>query len=67
MVFSDSIFQEFPDTGISIGSYIGFYKGRPIDPWTYVSGPVTQSGAESEYNAACTSVMALAHFRMVNN
>ena len=30
-----------------------------------VPGPVAQSSAESEYNAACTAGMALAHFRML--
>ena len=37
----------------------------PIDHGTHVPGTVAQSGAESEYNAACTSGMALAHFRML--
>ena len=30
-----------------------------------MTGPVSQSGAESEYNAACTAGMALVHFRML--
>ena len=30
-------------------------------------GPVALSSAESEYNAACTAAMALAHFRMLKN
>ena len=30
-----------------------------------MTAPVAQSSAESEYNAACTSGMALAHFRML--
>ena len=41
-----------------------FYQGVPIDHGTYVPGPVSQSSAESEYNAACTTGMALANFRM---
>ena len=32
---------------------------------THVPGPVAQSSAENEYNAACTTGMALAHFRML--
>ena len=55
----------FPDTGRSIGSYIILYQGGPIDHGTHVPGPVSQSSAESEYNAACTVGMALAHFRML--
>ena len=32
---------------------------------THVPVPVAKSSAESEYNAACTAGMALAHFRML--
>ena len=65
MAFSDSSWQDCPETGRSTGSYIIFYQGGPIDHGTHVPGPVAQSSAESEYNAACTSGMALAHFRML--
>ena len=63
--FSDSSCQDFPDTGRSTGAYIIFYQGGTIDHDTHVPGLVPQSSAESEYNAACTAVMALAHFRML--
>ena len=49
---------------VTIGAYIIFYQGGPIEHGTHVPGPVAQYSAESEYNAACTSGMALAHFRM---
>ena len=65
MAFSDSSWQNFPDTGRSTGSYIIFCQGRPIDHGTHVPGPVAQSSAESEYTSACTAVMALAHFRVL--
>ena len=65
MDFSDSSQQDYPDTGISIGAYIIFYQGGTIDHGTHVTGPVAQSSAESEYNAAFTAGMALAHFRML--
>ena len=42
-----------------------FYKGVTIDHGTHVPGTVAQSSAESEYNAACTAGMALAHFRVL--
>ena len=42
-----------------------FYQGGRIDNGKYVSGPVFQSSVESEYNAACTVGMVLAHFRML--
>ena len=65
MDFSDSIWQDFPDTGRSTGAHIILYQGGPIDHGTHVTGPVSQSSAESEYNAACTSGMTLAHFRIL--
>ena len=49
MAFSNSSWQDFPDTGRSTGAYIIFYQGGPIDHGTHVPGPVAQSSAESEY------------------
>ena len=63
--FSDSSWQDFPDTGKSTGAYIILYQGETIDHGTHVPVPVAQSSKESEYNAACTVGMALAHFRML--
>ena len=65
MDFSGSSWQDCPDTGRSTGAYIIFYQGGPIYHGTHVPGPVAQYSAESEYNAACTAGMALAHFRML--
>ena len=65
MAFSDYSWQYCPYTGRSTGAYIIFYQGGQIDHGTHVPGPVAQSSAESEYNAACTAGMALAHFRML--
>ena len=65
MDFSDSSWQDCPDTGRSTGEYIIFYQGGPIDHGTHVPGPVAHSSAESEYNSACTTGMALAYFRML--
>ena len=45
MVFSDSSWQDCPDTGRSTGAYIIFYQGGPIDHGTHVPGPVAQSSA----------------------
>ena len=64
MAFSDSSWK-IVDTGISTGAYIIFYQGGPTDHGTHVPGPVTQYSAESEYNAACTAGMDLAHFRVL--
>ena len=65
MAFSDSSWQGCPDTGRSTGASIIFYQGGPIDHGTHVPGPVSQSSAESEYNASCTAGMALTHFRVL--
>ena len=65
MAFYDSSWQDCPDTGRSTGAYIIFYPGGTIDHGTHVPGPVAQSSAESEYNAACTAGMDLSHFRML--
>ena len=35
-----------------------------MDHITHVTGPISQTSSESEYNAACNTVTALAHFRM---
>ena len=67
MAFSDSIWKDCPDTGRITGEYIIFYQGGPIDHGTHIPGPVPQSSAESEYNAACPAEIDLAHFRMLIN
>ena len=67
MDFSDSSWQDFLETGRSIGAYIIYYQGGPIDYGTHVPGPVAQSSAESEYNAVCIAGMVLAHFIMLIN
>ena len=65
MDFSDSSWQDFPNTGRITGAYIIFYQGGPIEHGTHVPGPVAEYSAESENNTACTSGMALAHFSML--
>ena len=40
MAFSDSSWQDCPDTGRITGEYIIFYQGGPIDHGTHVPGPV---------------------------
>ena len=67
MYFYDYNCQNCPYNGRSKGEYIIFYQGGTIDHVTHVTGPVAQSSAEIDYNAACTSGMSLAHFRMLIN
>ena len=65
MAFYDSSQQYCPGTGRSTGAYIIFYQGGPVYHGTHVPGPVSQSIAESEYNAACTVGMDLPCLRML--
>ena len=67
MVLSDSICQDFPESVISTGAYIVFNQGGTIYNWTHVPGTVSKYGANSEYSAACTTWMSLAHLIMINN
>ena len=48
MDFSDSSWQDCPDTGRSIGAYIIFYQGGPINHGTHVPGTVAKSSVESK-------------------
>ena len=45
MDFSNSSWQDFPDTGRITGAYIIFYQVGQIDHGTHVTGPVSQSSA----------------------
>ena len=48
MVFSGSIWKDFPDTGRSTVAYIVFYQGVPIYHCKNVPGLVAESTTESE-------------------
>ena len=43
MGFTNYSWQDFPDTGRSIGEYILFYQVVPINHGTHVPVPVSQS------------------------
>ena len=45
MVLSGSSWKYFPETGRSIGAYIIFDQGGPIEHDTHAPGPVAQSSA----------------------
>ena len=65
MAFSNLSLQDCTYTDRSKGSYIIFYQGGSIEHVTHVPGPFSQSSTDIEYNAACTSGMALSYFRML--
>ena len=62
-----SSWQGFIDIFRSTGAYTVFYQGGPIDNFTHIPGPIAQSSAQSENNAARTAGMSLVYFRMLNN
>ena len=51
MDFYDSNWQDCADTGRITEAYIIFYQCGTIEHGTHVSGPVSQSSAESDFNA----------------
>ena len=59
LVFYDFSWKYCPDTGRSTGAYNIFYQVWTIDHSTHVPGPVSQSSAENDYNAASTLRMSL--------
>ena len=61
--FSDSSWNDCTDTGRSTAGYKIFYRGTVVDVHSSMPVPVAMSTAESEYMAAATCCMALAHFR----
>ena len=63
--FYDSSRQDCLDTGKSTVAYVLFYQGGKIDHGKHVPGPDVKTITESEYNAAFTTRMALAHFRII--
>ena len=62
MILDGNIFHTLAEVQEHI---LYFYQGGPIDHGTHVPRPVAQSSAESDYNAACTAGMDLAHSRML--
>ncbi|MGH3053820.1 MAG: reverse transcriptase domain-containing protein [Gaiellaceae bacterium] len=65
--FSDSSWQDCPDTGRSTGSFLIFYKGGVVDHSSFLPDPVAMSSGEAEYNTACATCIAVAHLRMLTN
>ena len=63
--YSDSSWQDCPDTARSTGGYIITFQGGAIDFSSNVPSPVALSSAEAEYNQACLACMSLAHIKML--
>ena len=46
-------------------NFLHWIEQLVLEHGTHVPGPVSQSSAENEYNAACTAGMPSAHFKML--
>ena len=58
IAFTDSSWQDCPDSGRSTGGYVLFYQGGVVDSASAMPDPVALSSAEAEYNQACVTSMA---------
>ena len=63
--FSDSSWQDCPDTGRSTTGFQIFYRGSFIEGNSSMPVPVAMNTAEAEYMGACNCCMALAHANML--
>ena len=61
--FSDSSWQDCPDTGRSTGGYKIFYHGGIIDANSCMPVPVALSSAEAEYMSCCNLGAMICHLR----
>ena len=62
-LFTDSSWQDCPDTGRSTGGYLLYQQGGLIDGGSFVPTPVALSSAEAEYNALAYSMQAVTNQR----
>ena len=58
IAFTDSSFNDCPDSGRSTGGYVLFYQGGVVDSASAMPDPVALSSAEAEYNQTCVTGMA---------
>jgi len=55
IAYSDSSWQDCPDTGRSTGGYVLFMQGGVVDAASCLPDPVALSSAEAEYNTCCVA------------
>ncbi len=63
--FSDTSWQDCPDTGPSTVWYMIFHNGALIEANSTMPTPIAMSTSEAEYMAACSASMATAHICML--
>ena len=67
LLFTDSSWQDCPDTSRSTGAYILYLFGSLVDGASFVPTPVAMSSAESEYNAHAFALTAAIHLKQIYN
>ena len=61
IMFTDSSWQDCPDTGRSTGSYQIYQQGGIVEAASFVPNPVAMSSAEAEYNAVAHAMQRCAN------
>ena len=64
-VFSDTSWQDCPDTGRSTVGYMIFHNGALIEANSTMPTHIAMSTSEAKYMAACSASMATAHIHML--
>ena len=67
IVFTDSSWQDCPDTSRSTGCYLIYLFGSLVDAASFVPNPIALSSAEAEYNACAFALTAALHVKQVYN
>jgi hypothetical protein len=65
--FSDSSFQDCPDTARSTGGYLTFMQGGVIEAVSTMPNIISQSTCEAEYCTASITVMSGCYIRKIFN
>jgi hypothetical protein len=65
VMFTDSSWQDCPDTSRSTGCYLVFSQGGLVDGASFVPDPVALSSAEAEYQIAAFGVSGCEHTRQL--
>lgn len=65
VMFTDSSWQDCPDTGRSTGCYQIYQQGGIVDAASFLPNPVAMSSAEAEYNAVAYAMQRCANIRQI--
>lgn len=67
IMFTDSSWQDCPDTGKSTGAYLIYMFGSLVDAASFIPTPIALSSAEAEYNAGAFALTAALHHCQIHN